>query len=264
MPFPVSPKVIFERNALVQVICQLRFQPILRIDTEIPSGFQDGIREQFPNYTEKIESPGVVDIEGMKIPGDLLRHIPGGLKTLNHEFTSDDGNHKVSLTRTFVALSTSEYRRWSDFKSRLQTVLDHFVTIYRPKHYDRIGLRYINVFKRSDLGLQDDVPWSNLIQGHMLGILGNENVTADVQEFEYKTRLALEGGNARVRILSEFATDEDNNEISYVIDSDFYTTMKVDIETARANLDFLNNQAARLIQWAITPELHTLLGPIEE
>lgn len=262
MPFPASPKVTFDRNQLVQVICQLRFPPILRIDTEIPSHFQDGIREQFPIYKEKIESQ-VVNVEGMKLPEEILRQIPVGSRAINHEFSTENLDYKVNLARNFVALTASKYTRWSEFKELLQMVIGHFVKIYKPKQYDRIGLRYINLIDRSALELQSDVPWSALIQRHMLGILGDENVIDDVQEFEYKTRLALEGGKGYVRILSQFATGRDDSEKSYLIDSDFYSTERVEIGSAEATLDFLNNQAARLIQWAITTELYELWRPKE-
>ena len=48
MPFPEATRVIYHKNPLTDVICQLRFPPILKIDSEIPSLFQDTIREQYP------------------------------------------------------------------------------------------------------------------------------------------------------------------------------------------------------------------------
>ncbi len=52
MPFPSANRVIFKRNPLKEVICQLRFPPILKIDSEIPANFQDLIRNEFPKYKE--------------------------------------------------------------------------------------------------------------------------------------------------------------------------------------------------------------------
>ena len=52
MPFPEVERVIYARNPLDQVVCQLRFPPILKIDAEIPAGFQDRVREDYPNFSE--------------------------------------------------------------------------------------------------------------------------------------------------------------------------------------------------------------------
>ena len=59
MPFPeTSQKIIYKKNPLDRVICQLRFPPILKIDTELPDKFQESIRNDFPEFQEK-EGPAI-------------------------------------------------------------------------------------------------------------------------------------------------------------------------------------------------------------
>jgi uncharacterized protein (TIGR04255 family) len=53
MLFPDVPRVIYEVNPLEEVICQLRFLPVLKIDTEPPAGFQEEIRAEYPLYESK-------------------------------------------------------------------------------------------------------------------------------------------------------------------------------------------------------------------
>ena len=55
MPFPPAQRVLYNKSPLEQVICQLRFPPILRIDSDLPADFQDRIRNQFPNFGEASE-----------------------------------------------------------------------------------------------------------------------------------------------------------------------------------------------------------------
>ena len=55
MPFPNVPRVTYRNNPLVQVICQLRFPPILKIDAEVPADFQESIRKDFPKFSERNE-----------------------------------------------------------------------------------------------------------------------------------------------------------------------------------------------------------------
>src|SRR4051794_35988880 len=50
MAFPDAPRVLYEINPLDEVVCQLKFPPVLRIDAEMPVGFQEAIRAQFPLY----------------------------------------------------------------------------------------------------------------------------------------------------------------------------------------------------------------------
>ena len=53
MPFAESKSTIYKKTVLNQVICQLKFPPILRIDAELPVAFQEHVSTEFPNYTEK-------------------------------------------------------------------------------------------------------------------------------------------------------------------------------------------------------------------
>ncbi|MCX6020148.1 MAG: TIGR04255 family protein, partial [Chloroflexi bacterium] len=50
MLFPDSERVIYGRNPLVEVICQIRFPTILRISEGNLSDFQDKIRIEYPLY----------------------------------------------------------------------------------------------------------------------------------------------------------------------------------------------------------------------
>ena len=68
MPFPKKDRIIFTKNPLTDVICQLRFPSILKIDTEVPAKFQDKIRDVFPNFTESsaIITPAIEYVNFMR------------------------------------------------------------------------------------------------------------------------------------------------------------------------------------------------------
>jgi hypothetical protein len=55
--FPDSARVIYGKAPLTGVVCQLRFPPILRIESAPPADFQDRIREQFPLLERRPQSP---------------------------------------------------------------------------------------------------------------------------------------------------------------------------------------------------------------
>jgi uncharacterized protein (TIGR04255 family) len=250
MPFPNSERVIYEINPLENVICQLRFPPILKIDSEIPAEFQEKIRIEFPIYNESIEEQGLIINESP---------IFSTQKTKNHEFSTEDGLWKINVTRTFIALSTSKYERWEQFNEKLNRILKTFVDIYKPPFFTRVGLRYIDVFDRAKLGLNNR-SWEDLIKPYILGVLGTE-ISMNVDNFENTYQIKLSEANSTVRVITSLVLHRISREQCFKVDSDFFKSSRTNIEDTSKNLDFLNKTASKLIRWIITEELHNSLKP---
>ena len=53
--FSSSERKILEKNQLLEVICQLRYFDILKIDASEPVEFQEAIRAEYPQYAKKVE-----------------------------------------------------------------------------------------------------------------------------------------------------------------------------------------------------------------
>lgn len=262
MLFPEAQRVIYKKNPLDQVICQVRFPSILKIDTEIPAEFQDRIRSEFPNFSEtselKLEIPR--SAKGQEIPLELLRGAQQSLSTKNYEFISEDNLWKINLTRTFLALTSNKYERWEKFKDKLPTPLNALVEIYAPIHFSRLGLRYIDVIRRSSLGLSD-TSWSDLLQPYILGILDSPTISKHVQYFENRYEIRLSEQKDSVTLNTKFVTHVNDGEVCYMIDVDFYNTGKVPIGSAIEKLDYFNKHASRLLRWCITDRLHQAMEP---
>ncbi len=261
MPLPETERILYENNPLQEVICQIRFSPILKIDAEIPADFQEQIRRQFPNYTEtsniKLEiSP---DIEG-EVPTEILRQVLKSTPGKNHEFLSEDGSWKVNLARTFFSLSTGSYSRWEDFRDAFSLPFNALLTTYKIEHSTRIGLRYIDVIRRSKLGIENE-PWRELVSAPVAGLLISEDIGDSVQSLECKHELSLSDNESTLRIITRLAREKESNEIVFIIDSDFFINKKIDIHETITKMDYFNVRASRLIQWAITPKLHIIMGP---
>ncbi|MBC8182975.1 TIGR04255 family protein [candidate division KSB1 bacterium] len=261
MPFPEVKRVIYKKNPLHQVICQLRFPPILKVDAEIPSIFQEKIRGEFPNFKETTEVNMELP-EGIKgqIPLPLISHLAKPTSNKNFEFSSEDNTWKINLTRTFIAITCNKYHRWEEFKDKFQKPLKIFTEIYSPSYYSRIGLRYIDVIKRSVLGLQNS-NWSELLQPYVLGLLSSSDIEQQIEDFINTYEINLSDGESNVRILTRFIEFDKNGEKCFTIDSDFHCTKKIEINNAMGKLDFFNERATRLIQWCITEKLHKSMEP---
>jgi len=258
MPFPEVRRVIYGKNPLNKVVCQLRFPTILKIDAEIPVQFQERMRQDFPHFSETTRWKTIPQEIAAQVPPEVLTQALQTTSLKNYEFVSVDGNWIVNLTRTFVAISTKEYDRWEDFKTRLQLPIEALVDAYAPTFLTRIGLRYIDVIRRSSLGL-DGVDWSELLEPHVTGILGLADFNREVEGFESTYTIRLADGSSVVRMVMKLAEEE--NEQCFVIDSDFFSSQKTPIDAAMTLLDFLNVRGSRLIQWVVSERLHEAMEP---
>lgn len=260
MPFPERKRIVYKKNPLERVICQLRFPPILKIETEIPATFQEKIRRGFPNYVEKSEFMVELPI-GMS--GQMPPEIPPQLApsvNKNYEFTSENEEWKINLTRSFFAMTSMKYTRWEEFKNNLSIPYDAFLEIYSPEYFPRIGLRYIDIIKRSDLGLEG-INWNELLRPYILGILATEDVGKNIEGYESKNEIKLEDGISNVRIITRLVEASDTAETCFVIDSDFFIAARTATEKAINILDYFNTRGSRLIQWCITERLHNAMEP---
>ena len=183
--FSNDERVIYAKRQLVEVICQLRFPEILKIDVSEPADFQERIRRDYPQYEKKIEQLPPQMVNGKPVPQGTVN---------NYQFISEDSQWKVSLTKGFVALSTHGYLRWEEFAKRLDRVLAALIQLYQPAYFTRVGLRYINAIDRAALGLEDCL-WRELIQPGYLALLADEDAQESAfSKCELSASLNLPGG----------------------------------------------------------------------
>lgn len=262
MPFPDSPRVIYRKNPLAEVICQLRFPPILRIDSELPSGFQERIRANYPHYAESRQTslgiPPNMPAEVIK----LIQSFGPQAASASHEFGSGDKNWTVTLTRGFLVLKTTDYRRWEEFRERIERLLTALIEEYAPACFTRIGLRYVDGIQRSELGLVD-VPWSELLNPHIAGEFASPDIVDEIEHAARQTLLRLDQNGGRVMIRHGIAMAEPDNEQCFIIDADLFVEAQQETTDAIRILDRLNQGAGRLFRWCINDRLHQALEPAE-
>jgi uncharacterized protein (TIGR04255 family) len=248
-------RVIYERNPLEEVICQLRFPQILRIGTEPPAEFQEHIRADFPIYSEEEPIGGLPTNLPAELRGLIKSAFQVGTQFPTRRFSSGDGTWTVSLASDFIALSTTAYVRWEDFRNRLRGPLEALAAVYAPAFFSRIGLRYRDLICRSRLGLQQ-AHWSELLQPHIAAELTDENVP--VVEALHQVICAL-SGDRRVRLVHGLRRVSE--EQCYTIDADFFTEERTEIPDATTVLTDFNREARRLFGWCISPRLHDAMVP---
>lgn len=265
MLFSEAERVIYRENVLDQVICQLRFPTILKIDTEVPSAFQEHIRHKFPVYQQSNEGDHLQLPDGISqlIPREFLESFPirGNLR---YQFLSGDRSWTVSLTRDFVALSTGHYTCWEEFREYMKLISQALIDVYEPAFITRVGLRYQNVIDRKKLNLTES-SWQDLIAEYVLGLLAKEDVAESIGEHRNATSFALSGRQDYVRLehgLIE-VTDAHSQDQLYMLDNDLFSDkeMQANAEHLAEKLDYFNAANRRLFNWCITDQLRNAMGP---
>lgn len=251
-------RIKYEKNQIVEMICQLRFPAILSIDTREPADFQELVRHDYPRYTADREKTGAVGQGGGRA----------------HIFLSEDGLYKLCLTRSFIALSTVRYTSWTDFARWLDEPLGHFVSVYRPSYFERIGLRYINGFSRERLGISE-CRWSELIAPQYLGPLAlgetrEENVSrcsVDMEtRLDERCSLKLHAGPGFIKrnIRSgESVQALQEKQARFIFDMDLYSSGKIQLAAAAGVMDAIHAHADTVFAAAITDKLHEAMEPYE-
>lgn len=253
--FSTEERVRYAKPQIMEVICQLRFPTILSIGAKEPAEFQEQIRGAFPRYARKNEKQ-------VKVVNGKLEEQP---PITNYEFISADGRWKVNLTNSFLALATPAYTCWEDFANKLDAVLVHFIEIYKPAFFERIGLRYINAISRKNLGIED-IPFSELIQPAYLGLMSEDDVNERAfLRMTQEAELNLPGG-CRLKIHCGPGMVKRNNiedkEVRFILDNDIFMLGNIEMKHSAGALNTVHTNADRVFRGAITETLHNAMEPM--
>jgi uncharacterized protein (TIGR04255 family) len=258
MSFPESQRVTYRQNMLETVICQLRFPPVLRIETELPAAFQEHIRAQYPILTQL----GPIDTAA-GFPADVLNLVKSMLPisvSRSYQFSSEDGHWRVTLSKESLALEClGAYTTWEDFMRRFTVAIDALRREYTPVFFSRVGLRYVDIIRRSRLNLAT-VPWRDLLNPQIAGELASE-ISDDVQEAGHVLVVRLNERGDRVRMNHGIVRTQDSNEASYLIDNDFYSEQRTEIDNVTSRLDELHRESGNCFRWCVSRTLHEAMEP---
>jgi uncharacterized protein (TIGR04255 family) len=257
MDLPESERVIYECNPLIEVVCQLRYPTILKVNSE-PVDFQEAIRDEYPYY----------EINKPQLPSDINKIIeqtglPFPNEEMGHMFKSEDEKWLLTLTKDFIALKSFEYKRYEDFKKRLKKIINVFQDIYKPSFYSRIGFRYQDLIIPSKLGLES-VGWDELISCNIASELSNSDIKNSIRNIAKNLVLENDYGLLNFKHgFVEVSNQEGNNkEIGYLLDADFFTTQKEKTDgSIWQSLDYFNKSARQIFRWSITDRLHKSMQP---
>ena len=231
MLFSDHPRTHYRNAPAHEVICQLRFPSILTINTVEPADFQEAIRAEFPQYARR-QDAAPPRITGLGGP-----------------------NPKVEQQ------STLRYPGWEEFALHLDKPLAAFIRLYKPAYFLRVGLRYVNVFSRSRLGLEG-VRWSELFAPAYTAPMQDTSIAEDrflncgcdlTLKLDSSCRAKIHAGPGVVKRNAPGAPQDP--EVKFLFDMDLSMNGNTPCTLAAGALETLHGHSTRLFEGAITDRL---------
>ena len=264
MLFSAHTRAQYRKAPAHEVICQLRFPTILSINTVEPADFQEAIRAEFPKYARRQDTtpPKITLVNGS---APKVEQQP---PVINYHFLSADNQWKLNLTKDFIALSTLHYTGWEEFARHLDKPLAAFIKLYKPAYFQRVGLRYVNIFSRSSLGIED-AKWAELISPAYVGPLCQPdameenflNCASDLLlQLDSSCRAKIHAGPGRLKNTAQGAPQDP--EVKFIFDMDLSMGGDVPCTLSAAGLETLHGHATRIFEGAVTDRLRTAMGPV--
>jgi uncharacterized protein (TIGR04255 family) len=244
-------RVIYDNNPLLEVILQIRFPTLLRLQSELPSDFQGKILSEYPHY----EAQEAIELKVM-----TANAPPVVSESRVHIFLSNDRKWRVTLGSDSLSLSTREsYKDWYDFKGRAEFCIATFFEIYPIKVITRLGLRYRDLINPRKLGKTNST-WSTLINPSILGPMGAENFRAfPLDTAKWAQRFSV--GDLKINM--QGGTARQGEDRCYSLDFDISIAKEIIAGggSLKSELELLHRPVGPLFRWAITDDLHAALGP---
>jgi len=261
---PDVPRVRFASPPLALVLCQVQFEPILRIsDPAFIAQFQDAVRTEYP-------SVGRVGGVELAFGSEGLKAEPTTSGAWS--FGSSDGQWQLVLAPEALTLQSPKHESYELLRDRFIAVLRAFVELVEPGARTRLGLRYVNRIAFDDA--HSVARWRELVRPELLGLAGTSELAEDdaIRHAFGQVRFVQDESQMFVRygfMESGMAHHPDvgiSETPYFLLDLDHFDVRRmtsIDIEQIAAELDAFHDDIHRVFRWAISAEAAERFG-VEE
>jgi uncharacterized protein (TIGR04255 family) len=232
---PSVDRVRYEKNFIKIAVCELRFPTLLELETKPPSSFQSRIRKSYPFY-----EPQLVEA--------------GSEREQRYLFRSKEKDWTVSVKSSAIALETSKYRDFEDFRERFVVILDNARPMIDSDFFTRVGLRYVN--------------WIPILDGNLdgwvraeLGAPSTRGPLGQADKFYSLRQGKMASGKYTLR-QSLLREGDDNVALpnpTYVLDVD-YSTEDVLFNDVLEQVTSFNATNFNLFNWCLGEKARAALG----
>jgi len=258
MKLPDYQRVSYQRTPLIEVVGQLRFPTILKINNQDPYEFQERIRFDYPIFKQS---------QDLNLPPEIVALVPQ-ISSITPQYTtynflSENSKWQLSLNRDNLTLATIEYKQYEEFKEKFAKAINIFEEVYNPSFYIRLGLRYKDLILRSKLKIEDK-PWSALITPQIASELHSTELSGAILTLVKNLEIQLEEGRVNFNhglVMSQDPSKGNIQEPGYLFDADLFVEDKIKKGDIWNVFDNFNRTGGKLFRWSITDELHTAMEP---
>lgn len=238
--FPSAKEIRLQNAPLEEVVCQVKFAPILRISKETPSDFQEAVRQRFPSL---IVEQGVV----LQFPGAAASEKPymEAAPRIYRFRTPDELSH-VALAMDFFALSTKHYSHWDNFIHDLELGFDAVQKIYQLPYATRIGLRFINRFNKTNTGCAGVGQILDLFRPELTCLI---RADAWQEPREFLSQVVLDDDQAKLAVRIAFG--KENDEPFFILDLDYFEDGQVSLENITKQLNHYHTRIYDAFRWCL-------------
>jgi uncharacterized protein (TIGR04255 family) len=247
MPLPQYPSVIFSQTPLRLVICQVRFPVLLRFsDGAFVAPFHEAIAEEYP-------TPDREQVLGWEISPE--KGVQTSPPTTVWRFNSADQAWSAVLGEAALTLEVRGYRAIDDFAPRFERLVVAARHHLGVRQRLRLGLRYINEFRRTDAETVAD--WAALFRPEFIGFVGTDLIEGNATQSAVQAQFETPQGTLNIRhgLFTGAAVQPlpENAGKFYLLDMDYFDSRAAPLEAAGTTqrLRAYNNVMYRYFRWAI-------------
>lgn len=131
---------LLTKQPLVEALCELKFSPSDKWDTDIPELFYNQVKDEFPEYTTLNPVSFQVAVGGQPID------MPEQTKALSRlQIRNKDNSVVVQIGADLLVVNHLQpYTSWESFKDLILRMGSKYVEMIGEVKLERVGLRYIN------------------------------------------------------------------------------------------------------------------------
>ena len=249
---PEVDESLFSNNPLEEVVCQIKFNQILKIAASSPVELQEMIRSDFPLLTKE---------SGVQIGVSNKQQFVTAPSEPIWLFKSEDKNWVFSLSSEFIALKTSAYVDFADFFGRLKLLIDSMEQIYHPPFYTRVGLRYVNRFIQQDKQ-GTPIDWSKILNSNISNMYSDPAIGPGIIESQHYMVLESEDGRIGCRYSRDKGKIGDGSDAErFTLDFDHYKSGEISTNEMEPLLKTFNHSVYKLFRWCVTESAVASMRP---
>lgn len=257
-----APRGVFARAPVALVVCQVQFEPILRLgDAASVAPFQEALREVYPVVNR---------VGGLQLTfGEQGLTAQPTTESGAWAFLSADGEWQVVLAQNALTVQAQQPESFEAIRDRFMAAVRTFIELYQPGARTRLGLRYVNKLAFEDATTIGG--WRSLVRPEVLGLAASPDLFGDddVRHSFGQTRVAQDESQMIVKygflepgVLTHPDVQAPTSPY-FVLDLDQFDVRRMaslDLGSIETELDGYHEDIHRVFRWVIAPETAERLG----